>query len=397
MARRSLTLTVAEAQSRVLALAPKLPSERVPLVAAAGRWAIRDIVARRTQPAADLSAMDGFALRFAELPGPWRITGESAAGTAPGQPLAPGEAVRIFTGAPLPAGADTILIQEDARWDDCTLHLAGAGPAQSGAYVRAAGADFAAGDRLVAAGDPLTPARIALAAMGGHGFLPVARRLRVASLSTGNELVAPGESPEGLPASNAPMLAAMLARLPVEFNDCGIIRDDLDALTAALRAAAARADIVVTTGGASVGDHDLVRPALEAAGVTLDFWRVAMKPGKPLVAGRLGNATVLGLPGNPVSAYVTAWLFLVPLIRHAMGAADPLPPVRTSPLVAPLTAGGNRAEYVRARRERDGVRPLHEQDSAMLRALADADTLIVRAPHQPSAEAGEMVEIMDIA
>ena len=399
MAPRTLTLSVAEAQSRILALAPPLPSERVPLVDAAGRWASDDILARRTQPAADLSAMDGFALRFTELPGPWRIAGESAAGSAPGRPLAPGEAARIFTGAPLPAGADTILVQEEARWAADALHLAGAGPPHRGAHVRPAGSDFAAGERLVVAGDPLTPARIALAALGGHGALPVARRVRIASISTGNELIAPGENADGmrLPASNAPMLAALLRGLPVDFEDRGIVRDDRAALTAAFAAAAASADIVVSTGGASVGDHDLVRPALEAAGATLDFWRIAMKPGKPLAAGRLGHATVLGLPGNPVSAYVTAWLFLLPLVRHLLRATDPLPPIRTATLLAPLPATGGRAEYLRACREGAGVRPLTEQDSAAVRALADADALIIRAAHSPAIAASEMVQVLDLA
>ncbi len=390
-------LTVAEAQARIIALAPSLPTERVPLIDAAGRWATEDILARRTQPAADLSAMDGFALRFAELPGPWRIVGESAAGAGLGSSLAPGEAARIFTGAPLPAGADTILIQEAAQWGESMLHLTGDGPPRRGAYVRAQGSDFTSGEQLVAAGDHLTPARIGLAAIGGHGTLPVARRLRIASISTGSELIEPGQTGEGLPASNGPMLGALLSRLPVDFHDVGIVRDDLVTLTTAFAAAAANADIVVSTGGASVGDHDLVRPALEAAGATLGFWRVAMKPGKPLTAGRLGAAAVVGLPGNPVSAYVTAWLFLLPLIRRSLGAADPFPPVRTAALVGPLPAVGERAEYLRGRSEAAGIRPLVEQDSAVLSALAQADVLIVRAPHAPAAQAGELVEFMALA
>jgi len=391
-------LSVAEAQARLLALTALLPSESVTLAAAAGRWAAADIHARRTQPAADLSAMDGYAIRFAELPGPWTVVGASAAGAGLGRPLAPGEAARIFTGAPVPEGADTILVQEEAARDGDMLRLGGEGPSRPGQHVRPAGHDFAIGTPLILAGEPLTPARIGLAAIGGHGVLPVRRRPRVALISTGDELVAPGAPVHGvqIPASNGPMLAAMLGRFPVEIEDHGIVRDDLDAIAATF-ARAAGADIVVTTGGASVGDHDLVRPALEQAGATLDFWRVAMKPGKPLMAGRLGDTIVLGLPGNPVSAFVTARLFLLPLLAHMLGSADPLPAPAEARLDGRLPPTGKRAEYVRAARTADGVRPLLGQDSAALLALASADVLIVRAPDSPEAEAGAVVDILPLA
>jgi len=391
-------LAVAEAQARIAALGTLLPTETVPLERAAGRWAAEDVAALRTQPAADLSAMDGYAIRFAELPGPWTVIGESAAGGGLGLSVAPGEATRIFTGAPLPAGADTVLVQEEAARDGNRLALSGEGPPRLRAHVRGAGTDFLAGTPLIAAGERLTPARIALAAIGGHGTLSVRRRPRVALISTGDELVPPGAPVEGvqLPASNAPMLAALLGLLPVEIEDRGIVPDRMDALVAAFADAAA-ADVIVTTGGASVGDHDLVRPALQAAGAKIDFWRVAMKPGKPLMGGRLGKAVVLGLPGNPVSAFVTANLFLKPLLATMMGAADPWPTIRAATLSAPLPATGMRAEYLRARWAAGGVEPLGQQDSAALAALAAAELLIVRAPHAPALEAGEAVEIITLA
>jgi molybdopterin molybdotransferase len=391
-------LAVAEAQARIIALGSVLPIETVPLLAAAGRCAAEDVVALRTQPAANLSAMDGYAIRFAELPGPWTVVGESAAGRGLATGLAPGEAARIFTGAPLPPGADTVMIQEEAGRDGDRLTLTGEGPPGQGAHVRRAGSDFVEATTLVEAGAVLTPARIALAAIGGHGDLQVRRRARVALLSTGDELVAPGTATDGgrLPASNAPMLAALLGHMPVDVVDRGIVPDRLDALVAAFHAAA-DADVIVTTGGASVGDHDLVRPALEAAGATLDFWRVAMKPGKPLMAGRLGNTVVIGLPGNPVSAFVTAGLFLKPLLAAMIGAGDPLPSARAATLAAPLPATGKRAEYLRARWHGGLVEPLEGQDSAALVMLAAAELLIARPPDAPAAARGDQVEIVTLA
>jgi molybdopterin molybdotransferase len=391
-------LSVAEAQARLLALAPALPVETIDLVAAAGRWAAEDIVALRTQPATDLSAMDGYAIRFAELPGPWTVVGSSAAGGGLGRALLPGQAARIFTGAPVPEGADTILVQEEAASEGDRVRLDGDGPAKQGQNVRPAGNDFRDGDRLIAVGEALTPARIALAAVGGHGALVVHRKPRIALISTGDELVPPGATVEGamLPSSNAPMLAAMLRQWPVIVEDRGIVRDDLDAITAAF-ASAADADIIVTTGGASVGDHDLVRPALQKAGASLDFWRVAMKPGKPLMAGKLGGAIVLGLPGNPVSAFVTAQLFLLPLVARMLGAASPVSSPVPIPLDGALPPTGKRAEYIRGVRTTTGARPLGQQDSAALAALATADLLIVRPPGSPAAAAGEMVDTLPLA
>lgn len=387
---------ITEAQRRLFALTPPVEAETVPIPAAAGRWAAADILARRTQPAADLSAMDGYAIRFADMPGPWRVVGESAAGRPLAATLQPGEAARIFTGAALPAGTDTVLIQEEAGREGERLTLTGEGPAYQGRNTRRKGLDFHQGDRLIAAGERLTPARLAVAATGGHGTLPVRRRIRVALVATGDELVPPGADAEGmaLPESNRLMLAAMLADLPVEVIDLGILPDDLSLLTRTF--AGVQADLLVTTGGASVGDHDLVRPALEAAGGTIDFWRIALRPGKPMMAGRLGEAAVLGLPGNPVSAFVTAVLFVRPLVAHLAGAADPLPATTRITLGEALPANNNRTDYLRAEL-RDGLAYASTiQDSSMLLTLARSTCLIVRPPDAPPAAAGDSAEILMI-
>lgn len=392
-------IPVAEAQARMMALGAPLDVETVPLLQAIGRYAAADIVAKRTQPAADLSAMDGYAIRFAERPGPWTVVGESAAGGGLSEALLPGQAARIFTGAPVPDGADTILIQEEAAREGAILTMSGEGPAAIGAHIRRAGNDFTAGTVLLPAGTKLNAPAIALTVSGGHADVAVRRRPRVAILSTGNELVPAGEPTPGamLPASNGPMLAALLASDPAEVQDHGIVRDDLDLITAAFLRLKDRADIIVTTGGASVGDHDLVLPALKKAGASIDFWKVAMKPGKPVMIGTLGKAIVLGLPGNPVSAFVTATLFLRPLIAHLLGAAGPIAPTVTARLGAPIPATGVRAEYLRGRWNDGAIVPVTSQDSAALLALSQADALIVRGIDAPALPAGAAVHIITLA
>jgi molybdopterin molybdotransferase len=389
-------LPVAEAQARLLALATPLPIETVRLIEAAGRWATENVIARRTQPAADLSMMDGYAIRFADLPGPWQVIGESRAGAGFDGVMAAGDAVRIFTGAPVPQGANTILVQEEAARDGDVLQLAGEGPPHAGSSIRPRGSDFAENAVLAAQGDRFTPGRIAAAAIGGHGTLPVRRLPRVTLISTGDELVPPGDPTEGvtLPASNGTMLQALIGAA-ADVHDAGIVPDQLDALVQAFRKA--RADIVVTTGGASVGDHDLIRPALATAGAELDFWRIAMRPGKPLLAGKLGDTIVLGLPGNPVSAFVTAQLFLLPLIARLGGARAPFPQTETATLTEPLPEVGNREDYVRATSSAGRVTPLLNQDSAATATLALADALIVRTAGAPPAAVGEIVDILRIA
>ncbi|KKW90942.1 molybdopterin molybdotransferase MoeA [Sphingobium chungbukense] len=390
-------LPVAEAQRRLMALAEPLPTEDMPIPACAGRWLTRDLQALRDQPWADLSAMDGYAIRAAEWPGPWQVTGESAAGGSLPSALAPGQACRIFTGAPLPEGADSVLIQEDAAREGHVIRST-EGPLARGRNVRPAASDFGKGGLLLPAGTALGPAQIALAVLGGHGSLPVARPARIALLSTGDELVPPGTParPGQLPASNAPMLAALLGGLPCEVVDLGIIRDDLDSM-AAIFSRAGQADIIVSTGGASVGDHDIVRPAFTKAGGSLDFWKIRMRPGKPLMAGTLGSAVFLGLPGNPVSAFVTATLFLLPLVRHLMGSVAPLPRTAPATLTAPLPATGERDDYLRAYRSEAGIVSLTSQDSAATAAMAMADCLIIRPAGSPPAVAGDAVTILPLA
>ncbi len=387
-------LPVEDAQARLLALARPLPPETIPIAECAGRILATDVIARRDQPWAALSAMDGYAIRAAEWPGPWHLAGESAAGSAFPDDLAPGHTCRIFTGAPLPPGADAILIQENAQCDGGRIKGIGT-PPEFGKHVRLAGSDFSAGTPLIRTGSHLGPAQLALAALAGHAALTVGRRPRVALLSTGNELVPVGVPipPGALPSSNALMIAAMLATLPCEVINLGIVPDDMDAMVDGF-ARAASADIIVSTGGASVGDHDLVRPAFAQAGGHLDFWKIRMRPGKPLIAGTLGETVFLGLPGNPVSAFVTAWLFLLPLVRHGGGDRSPLPAFRTALIETPLPATGDRDEYLRAFHSGDRIVSVTSQDSAATASLAAADCLIRRAAGAPPAKSGDQVIIL---
>jgi molybdopterin molybdotransferase len=387
-----------EAQKRLFALAPLISTETIPLLDASGRWAADAIIAKRTQPARDLSAMDGYAVRFADFPGPWTIIGESVAGRQFAREVAYRETARIFTGAVVPEGADTVIVQEDVTAADGRLSLAGKGAQHHGAHIRARGADFESGNILVNIGERLTPPRLGLAAMGGHATISVHRKLRVAIVSTGDELVPPGGATESdqIPASNGVMLAALLDMLPVMVDDRGIVGDNIDDLVKEF-SACSQYDIVVTLGGASVGDHDLVRPAFEASGAELDFWKVAMRPGKPVMAGRLGESVVLGLPGNPVSAYVTAMLFLVPLIAQMSGSSNPLPKRAQARLSCTLPQNGDRLDHLRARLADGIVAPTGKNDSAMLASLAQANALIVREPQACAAESGDFVEIIDLA
>nr|WP_295662592.1 gephyrin-like molybdotransferase Glp [Polymorphobacter sp.] len=384
-------LAVDEAQARLLDGVAPLPSETVPFAAALGRILAADVVAKLTQPPFAASAMDGYAIRWADRAGPWRLTGESAAGRAFDGTVGPGDTVRILTGAPLPAGADTVVVQEDVARDAETVTLTGDGPPREGAHIRRAGLDFAAGQPVARAGDRVTPARIGVSAAAGRAALPVHRRPRVAILATGDELVPPGiaPGPSQIVSSNGVMLAALLGKY-AEVIDGGIVADTREALAAAF--SAHDVDVLVTIGGASVGDHDLVQPVLREMGATIDFWRIALRPGKPMLAGMLGATRVVGLPGNPVSAFVCATLFVVPLLRALGGDRDPLPrsvPVR---LGVDLDANGPRRDYLRARLTEGVVAPASAQDSAMLRVLADSNVLIIREPFADAAKTGTMVE-----
>ncbi len=392
-------LPVEDAQARLFALRAALTPENIPFSESLGRYLSEDIIAQRDQPASPLSAMDGYAIRFSDLPGPWTVTGEVAAGAAPDRAVGAGQAMRIFTGAMLPDGADTVIVQEDVAVDGVTLSLTGDGPGTSGRHIRAQATDFAAGDCLLRAGTRLTPGAIAAAAMSGVGQLPVGRRPRVAILTTGDELVQAGHplTTGQIPDSNSPMLMAMLAGEPAEVSLPHHIRDDRATLAKVLKELARRHDVIVTVGGASVGDHDHVRGALEDAGGQLDFWKIAMRPGKPLIAGTIDNAVLLGLPGNPSSAFVTATLFLLPLVRHLAGARDPLPPVQQAPLAAPLPAGGGRRDYLRARLDAGRLTPLIGQESGMTLPLASANALLIRNIDAQARASGDMVDYIVIA
>jgi molybdopterin molybdotransferase len=344
----------------------------------------------------DLSAMDGYAIRASDAPGPWRVVGESAAGRRFAGDVGAGEAVRIFTGAVVPQGADCVLIQENAHAQIDVVTSTAEAPVV-GKHVRTMGSDFCDGEVLVREGEHWSPPRIALASMGGRGILPVRRRLRAALISTGDELVPPGEAcaEDQIPSSNATMLAVMLAGLPVDVDDRDVIRDDLVALKAEFEACAGH-DIIISIGGASVGDHDLVRPAFEAAGAQLDFWRIAMRPGKPVMAGMLEGAVVLGLPGNPVSAYVTAMLLLLPLVAHLSGSVSPLPARIEAKLATALPANGNRKDHIRAVLHGSIALPNGSNDSSMLAALSASNILIIREINAPGAAIGDIVECIQL-
>lgn len=383
-------LPVDVALAQLLDGATLLGSEIIDLGVAHGRILATDVAARLTQPPFAASAMDGFAVRFADLPGPWRVIGESAAGRGFAGVVEARTAVRIFTGAPMPIAADTIVVQEEIAGDGATATLTGDGPPHLGAHVRAAGQDFAAGAPLLCAGDCLTPPRLGLLAAAGHVAVDVVRRPRICLIATGDELVQPGTTPgpDQIVSSNPMMLAALFTAAGAVITDPGIIPDRREALAAALQSA--NADLIITIGGASVGDHDLVVPVLRDLGAEIDFWKIAMRPGKPMLAGRLGAARVIGLPGNPVSAYVCALLFAVPLIAR-LGGREAVLPELFLPLAAPLPANGNRRDHLRARRTSNGALAFASQDSARLGVLAAADLLIVRDIDAPPAAAGDIV------
>lgn len=388
---------VDEAQARLLALASPLRSIELPVAQAAKHYLAEDVVAKRTQPAADLSAMDGYAIRFADMPGPWRVTGESAAGKPFVGSLGAGEAVRIFTGAHVPDGADSILIQEEAGRDGDVLTLTGKGPAALEAHLRRRGGDFSEGEHLLEAGTRINAGTIAAAVMAGYGALSVGGRPKISIIGSGDELLPPGEPCDAahIPSSNSVMLATMLDGLPCDAEDNGIVADNLADLEAAFRACAG-SNIIVTTGGASVGDHDLVQKALRNVGAEIDFWKVAMRPGKPVMAGRLGNAIVLGLPGNPSSAFVTAFLFLLPLVRHLAGSQSPLPEILSAPLGTDLPPGGQRTDYFRASLENGVISIFNRQDSGMLVPLSLANALLVNPANVPPRSATSIAQYLRI-
>ena len=396
-------ISVEEALSRVTAGLTVMPAESVAVSDAAGRVLAEPVIARRSQPPFAVSAMDGWAVRAADVakvPAFLTAVGTAPAGGAYAGTVGPGQAVRIFTGAPVPAGADAIVLQEDASAEGGKVTVREGAPA--GRYVRPLGLDFREGEVGLAVGRRLTAADIGLAAAMNVPWLQVRRRPRVALLATGDELVRPGEpiGPNQIVSSNSLAIAAMLRACGAEAIDLGIARDERDSLLAQA-AGAQGADMLVTIGGASVGDHDLVQKVLAEQGLKLYFWQIAMRPGKPLMFGQIRGIPLLGLPGNPVSALVCSLLFLKPAIGRMLGLDAKARPPATARLGTALAANDRRQDYLRAtlRRERDGnavATPFEKQDSSMLSRLSAADCLVIRPPLAPPAKAGDLVEIIPL-
>jgi molybdopterin molybdotransferase len=396
-------ISVEEARRRLLTPLEPLGAEQVALSNAVGRVLAEDVAARRTQPPFAVSAMDGYAVRAADaarVNARLKVIGEVAAGRPFDRALGVGEAARIFTGGVIPAGADAVVIQEDTVVDGTSITITEA--ASPGRHIRPAGVDFRQGDVLLKAGRRLSDRDLSLAASMNFPELPVRRKPKVALLATGDELVMPGSEPGPgqIVYSNAYALRALALAEGAETIDLGIAADTLEATTAGIRRAReAKADILVTTGGASVGDHDLVKTSLETEGVAIAFWRIAMRPGKPMMHGRLGGMRVVGVPGNPVSSYVCTMLFVVPLIRALSGRSS-IHHVREEALLGrDIGANDVREDYLRARLEEraDGsliATPVTHQDSSLLANLAVSQALLIRAPFAPAAKAGTPCEIL---
>jgi molybdopterin molybdotransferase len=394
-------ISVEEALARLVEPLTALPPEQISLVDGLGRVLAEDVAARRTQPPFAVSAMDGYAVRAEDvthIPVELRIVAEVPAGAGFGGHVGAGEAVRIFTGAPLPAGTDTIVIQEDTERDGDRVRVLEGAP--RGRYVRREGLDFAEGEILVRAGRRLTARDIGLLAAMNRPWLFVHRRPRIGILSTGDEIVMPGDpiGPHQIVSSNSLALAAFGAACGAIPVSVGNAPDDPEALRR-IAAATQGVDLLVTTGGASVGEHDLVRDALGADGLELDFWQIAMRPGKPLMVGRYRGTPMVGLPGNPVSTLVCALLFLKPALDRLSGTAPSGQAMPTARLGVALSRNDRRQDYLRSRLSRtaDGrleVFPFEVQDSSMIRLLATADCLVVRPPHAPAIEAGADVPIL---
>jgi molybdopterin molybdotransferase len=392
-------ISVDEALARILALIPPPVAETVPLARASGRVLAAPLVARLSQPPFDASAMDGYAVRAADvrLGQPLRLIGVAQAGQRFAGMMTEGQCVRIFTGAPLPIGADAVVMQEDAVANGNEIRFTIL-PA-IGQSVRSRGNDFADGRKLLPAGAVLTPARLSLAAAANCASISVTRRPRIAILATGDELVSPGTSPgpDQIIASNSFGLAPLFAPHAAEILDLGIVRDDRKALEAALlRAFDTGVDVLVTTGGASVGDRDFVQEALVDLGVKLDFWKIAMRPGKPLMFGTRGKTLIFGLPGNPVSAMVTGTVIVLPALRRLTGGADPLGHRLWLPLATALAANGPRRHFLRGHLigspSGTMVSPIAQTDSGHTSSLAEADVLIVQTENDAGLPSGGMVE-----
>ena len=396
-------LSVAEAQAKVVEGLKPLGSEQVSLGGALGRVLSADVAANRTQPAADISAMDGYAVRaqdVATLPAALKVIGSVAAGATFSGAVGKGEAVRIFTGAPVPKGATTIVIQENTKPEGDTVRIVD-GAAPAGRHIRRAGLDFKKGDKLLKAGRRLSARDLALAAAMNHPSVPCTRPPRIGILATGDEIMPPGSDlgPAQIVGSSSFGLSASVLEWGATVRDLGIARDTVEDIR--FKAAISEGcDVFVTLGGASVGDHDLIQKAL-TPDLKVAFWKIAMRPGKPLIFGRYNSIPFLGLPGNPVSALVCALLFLKPMIFRLLGASDA--PLRTTQarLASALPANDQRQDYVRCHvvGQADGTQIAEAfpvQDSSMLRTYAFADGLIVRPPGDPAKEPGDGVSVLHI-
>ncbi|WP_170432452.1 molybdopterin molybdotransferase MoeA [Ruegeria arenilitoris] len=389
-------ITVEEARQLLFGLVATMPEEQVALADAAGRVLMRDVKAERDQPPFAASSMDGYALKSAEVErhAMFKVIGEAAAGQRFTGTVGPGQAVRIFTGAPVPEGADFVVIQEDTdlRGDLLTITE---DPGQK-TNIRAAGVDFTIGD-TVSAPRVLSPEDLALLAAMNVPTVSVATKPQIALIATGNELVMPGETPgpDQIIASNSFGIKALLEKAGAHVRILPVAQDTLSSLETAFGLAEG-ADLVVTIGGASVGDYDLVAEASQRLGLEQSFYKVLMRPGKPLMAGRLGDAAMIGLPGNPVSAIVCGYLFLVPLVKRMLGIQTVDPILHQAILSEALPPNGPREHYMRARLESNGIRAFEDQDSSLLSVLARSNALLMRPPNDPARAAGETVSYLPI-
>ncbi len=389
-------ISVEDARTLLFDLVSPLPAETVPLVHSANRVLAEDVVATRDQPPFAASSMDGYAVKAAEveLHAMFKLVGEAAAGKRFDGQVGPGQAVRIFTGAPVPEGADFVVIQEDVDRRGDLITITDAPGSKSN--IRPAGIDFGQGTRITAP-RVIRPEDMALMAAMNIPQVPVARRPQIALISTGNELVMPGETPgpDQIIASNTFGLKALLERHGAHVRILPIAQDTVSSLETAFGLAAG-ADLVVTIGGASVGDYDLVSEVSEALGMERSFYKIRMRPGKPLMAGRMGDAAMVGLPGNPVSAMVCGYLFLVPLVHRMLGLDAAIAPFQTATLAEPLSANGPREHYMRAVVDENGIRACADQDSSLLSILAQANALLVRPPEDPALPSGAKVHYLPL-
>lgn len=385
-----------DAQKLLIDSAAQMGSENISVIGSLGRVAAIDIYAKRAQPAKDMSAMDGYAICYDPRVSAWDVIGECRAGAPPSRAIDKGQAARIFTGALLPEGADTIMIQENMTLERNRASLKPGCITTKGQHIRYKGNDFNQDDMVIKAGESITAAKIGLMIAAGHAHISVYKKPTIAIISTGDELRDIGDVCDDyqIPASNGPMIAAMLEGCDIVSNL--IIHDDLESLRQCISDHVAHCDAIITIGGASVGDHDLIPPALEKLGADINFMKAAIKPGKPILSASLDNTVVIGLPGNPASAFVTAILFLLPMVRYMMGKADYLPPVKKAKSAQNLAATGKRAEFLRAHVVDDVIDAFDGQDSAKISILSISNALLLRPENTANTHEGTYVDYIPL-